>query len=103
MRLRRPESAIRENLTEIVRRLRDRGIETLLIGFQPYDFSDIALANDATYYPDFFAGVTKKNGRKLFRYVLPLDPVRHLNPSGHSVVAERLLPAAEDLVARAVQ
>lgn len=103
LRLRRPENAIRENLSKIAGRLRDRGVETLLVGFQPYDFADIALANGASYYPDFFAGVTKKNGRKMFRYILPLDPVRHLNPSGHRVIAERILPSAEELVARAAQ
>jgi acyl-CoA thioesterase-1 len=99
MRVRIPETVIRTNLSTIVQRLRAKGIEILLVGFQPYDFSDIARENGASYYPDFFAGVTK-NGRKRFRYVLPLDPVRHLNPSGYHVVAEGLLPSAEDLIAR---
>jgi acyl-CoA thioesterase-1 len=100
LRLRRPETTIRENLTAILSRLSDRDIAILLVGFEPYDFSDIAQSYSAAYYPDFFAGVTR-NGRKRARYTLPLDPVRHLNPSGYRVIANQLLPAAEDLIASA--
>jgi acyl-CoA thioesterase I len=99
MRVRVSEAVIRRNLMTITERLRDRGIAVLLVGFQPYDFSDIARQTGASYYPDFFAGVTK-NGRKRFRYTLPLDPVRHLNPSGYRVIAGRLLPAVEELTTR---
>jgi acyl-CoA thioesterase-1 len=94
-----PVKTTRRNIDEIVGRLRKREIEVLLIGFDNYDFADIAKAHGAAYYPDFFAGVTK-NGKKLRRYVLPLDPIRHLNPSGHRVIAERLLPSVEPLVQR---
>jgi acyl-CoA thioesterase-1 len=100
MRLRVPLNVTRENITRIVQRLRQRRIPTLLIGFSPYDFSDIAGENHAIYYPDFFDGVTNKNGRKRFRYVLPLDPVRHLNASGYGVIAGRLLPDVEKLIGR---
>jgi len=97
LRLRRPETSIRENLAAILSRLSDRDIAILLVGFPPYNFSDIALTYGASYHPDFFSGVTR-NGRKLSRYTLPLDPVRHLNPSGYRVIANQLLPAAEDLI-----
>jgi acyl-CoA thioesterase-1 len=102
--LARLDHAVPENtdaaIEEIVSRLRQRSIAVLLIGFEPYDFSAIATAEGATYYPDFFAGVAK-NGKKLRRYILPLDLVHHLNPSGHKVVAENLLPAVRELVERA--
>jgi acyl-CoA thioesterase I len=99
LRARVPEAVMRDNLSTILRRMQDRDIEILLIGFYPFDFSDTARENGASYYPDFFAGVTN-HGRKLSRYTLPLDPVRHLNPSGYRVIAERLLPAVEDLITR---
>jgi acyl-CoA thioesterase-1 len=95
-----PVKTTRRNVDEIVKRLRERDIEVLLIGFDNYDFGDIAEEHGAAYYPDFFAGVAR-NGKKLRRYVLPLDPIRHLNPSGHKVIAERLLPSVESLVQRA--
>jgi acyl-CoA thioesterase-1 len=94
-----PMAATRRHIDEIVKRLRERNIEVLLIGFEDYDFADIAKAHGAAYYADFFAGVTR-NGKKLRRYVLPLDPIRHLNPSGHAVIAERLLPDVELLLQR---
>jgi len=90
----------RRNLDQIVRVLRERGIEVLLIGFEPYDISAIAKEYGADYYPDFFEGVTE-NGVKQSRYVLRFDPFRHLNASGHKVIAERLLPSIEKLVRRA--
>jgi acyl-CoA thioesterase-1 len=96
-RFRAPVKTTRRNIDEIAKGLRERGIEVLLIGFDKYDFADIAKDRGAAYYPDFFAGVAR-NGKKLSRYVLPLDPVRHLNPSGHAVIAERLLPSVETLV-----
>jgi acyl-CoA thioesterase-1 len=100
MRFGAPVAQTNANIDEIASRLRQRGIEVLLIGFEPYDFSAIATAEGASYYPDFFAGVAK-NGKKLRRYILPLDLVHHLNPSGHKVVAENLLPAVRELVKRA--
>ncbi len=99
MRFHAPVATTRRNIEEILGQLRARDIDVLLIGFPPYDFADIAKKHGAAYYPDFFAGVTR-NGRKLRRYVLPLDPIRHLNPSGHRVIAERLLPSVEPLVQR---
>jgi acyl-CoA thioesterase-1 len=100
MRVGAPVERTNANIEKLVSQLRKRGIEVLLIGFEPYDFSAIAAAQGASYYPDFFAGVAK-NGKKLRRYVLPLDLVHHLNASGHKVVAENLLPAVRELVKRA--
>jgi acyl-CoA thioesterase-1 len=96
-RLHWPVARTEENIDKIVAQLRAQGVEVLLIGFETYDFSEIAKKHGAVYYPDFFDGVTR-NGRKLRRYILPFDLVHHLNPSGHTVVAERLFPSVEDLV-----
>ncbi len=96
MRFDTPVARTNANIETIVSRLRQRGIEVLLIGFEPYDFSKIAKAQGAAYYPDFFASVAR-DGKKLRRYILPLDLFHHLNPSGHKVVAEHLLPAVEGL------
>jgi acyl-CoA thioesterase-1 len=100
MRIGTPVESTSANIAEIVSRLRARNVDVLLIGFEPYDFSAIAAAEGAIYYPDFFAGVAK-NGKKLRRYILPLDLVHHLNPSGHKVVAESLMPSVRELVKRA--
>lgn len=89
----------RRNIDQIVRELRERELEVLLIGFEPYDLSGIAKKYGADYYPDFFAGVTE-DGVKLSKYVIRFDPFRHLNASGHEVVAKRLLPSIEKLVRR---
>lgn len=96
-RLRWPAGQTAENIDRIVAQLRARDVAVLLVGFENYDFSEIAAKHGVTYYSDFFDGVTK-NGRKLRRYVLPLDPVRHLNPSGHAIIADRLLPVVVELV-----
>ena len=64
-----PASAIRHNLAIIVDRLRQRGIQVLLIGFKPNDFSAVAKEYGALYYPDFFDGVTVLNF-KLRRYLV---------------------------------
>ena len=57
----------RRNLDLMVGRLRARGVEVILAGFHTRDFSDIADAHGAHYYPDFFDGVAvsgvKKAGR----------------------------------------
>ena len=100
MRFGAPVAGTKANIEKIVSRLRQRDIDVLVIGFQPYDLSEIAAAEGAAYYPDFFDGVSR-NGKKLRRYTLPLDFFHHLNAAGHKVVAEHLYPAVEELVKRA--
>ncbi len=94
-----PESAISYNLALIVGRLRQRGIQVLLVGFKPNDFSAVAQKYGALYYPDFFDGVMVLN-RKLRKYRNRGDIDGHLNADGYAVVATRLLPSAEALIAR---
>ncbi len=95
-----PAVAIARNLDIIVANLRSRGLEVLLVGFDPNDFSDVAEKNGALYYPDFFAGTTTL-GRKRGRYVVDGDIGRHLNADGYTVVVGGILPLAEALVGMA--
>lgn len=93
------EAKLRENLSTIVGKLRGRGIRVVLCGYYGFDFSDIARAHGATYFPDFFAGTAIK-GVKRPEYTRVLDPLRHLNGAGYAVVVEALLPVVEPLVRR---
>lgn len=87
----------RRNLNEIVGRLRARRVEVILAGFHSRDFSDIAAAHGAFYYPDFFAGVAE-NGVKKPGYSLIWDIVGHLNTRGYQEVVSRLSPVVETQV-----
>ena len=95
-----PVSAIALNLDNIVANLRSRGLEVLLVGFAPNDFSEVAAKNGALYYPDFFDGVTTL-GRKRGRYTVNGDIGRHLNAEGYAVVVGRMMPTVEQLIGMA--
>lgn len=95
-----PASAIALNLDRIVADLRSRGIEVLLVGFAPNDFSAVAAKNGALYYPDFFEGVTMV-GRKRAKYTVNGDIGRHLNAEGYAVVVGRMMPSVEQLIGMA--
>lgn len=84
----------RRNLNEIVGRLRARNIEVILAGFYTRDFSDIAAAHGAHYYPDFFEGVSEK-GVKKPQYTLIWDIIGHLNTRGYQEVVSRISPLVE--------
>ena len=92
-----PAVAIAQNLDAIVATLRARGLEVLLVGFEPNDFSAVAQKNGALYYPDFFDG-TMLLGRKRGRYVVNGDIGRHLNAEGYEVVVGKMLPSVETLI-----
>jgi acyl-CoA thioesterase-1 len=94
-----PEAVIARNLDVIVAHLRGRGIEVLLVGFAPADFSAVAAKNGALYYPDFFSGVMTL-GRKRGKFVIDGDLGRHLNADGYAVVVSRMLPSVEALIRR---
>jgi len=97
-----PASAIALNLDRIVGDLRSRGIEVLLVGFAPNDFSAVAAKNGALYYPDFFEGVTMV-GRKRAKYTVNGDIGRHLNAEGYAVVVGGMMPSVEQLIGMAGQ
>jgi acyl-CoA thioesterase-1 len=88
---------LRANVETIVKKLRARNIKVLLIGLRTFDLSQIAAANGALYYPDFFAAVSK-DGEKDPKYTLALDPIQHLNADGYSVVVSKLTPIVESML-----
>jgi acyl-CoA thioesterase-1 len=90
---------IRANIDAIVKRLRARNIEVLLIGLRTFSLVDIAAANGALYYPDFFAGVSHE-GDKDPKYTLIFDPIQHLNAAGYEVVVSHLVPEVETMLVK---
>lgn len=97
----------RKALTEIVQRLRKRGITVLLAGMkaapnmgQPYRdafdriFPDIAAAEGVLLYPFFLEGVAGDRS-------LNLPDGLHPTPEGVDRIVAGILPVAEQLVARA--
>jgi hypothetical protein len=70
-----------------------------LIGLRTFSLADIAAANGAIYYPDFFAGVSHE-GEKEPKYTLAFDPIQHLNAAGYEVVAAKLTPIVESMLAK---
>lgn len=89
----------RANIEAIVKRLRARDIQVLLIGLRTFSLADIAAANGALYYPDFFAAVSRE-GEKDPKYTLIFDPIQHLNAAGYEAVVARLAPVVESMLAR---
>jgi len=96
----------RNNIDEITRRLRERGIEVLLAGmlaprnlgpdyaeaFDPI-YTDVAEAHDALLYPFFLDGVALNPD-------LNLADGMHPNSEGVEVIVEKILPKVEALLAR---
>ncbi|HEY1475913.1 MAG TPA: GDSL-type esterase/lipase family protein [Pseudolabrys sp.] len=80
---------LRARLTELIRSLRARSIEVLLIGLRSLDLADVARANDVLYA----------------QWNLPEGKYRasdgaHYNAEGYKIVIERMLPQVETLIAR---
>ena len=89
----------RANIDAIVKRLRARDIQVLLIGLRTFSLAEIAAANGALYYPDFFAAVSRE-GEKDPKYTLFFDPIQHLNAAGYEAVVSRLAPVVESMLAQ---
>ena len=94
-----PAVTISHNLERIVYQLRQAGMEVLLVGFAPNDFSDVAERQGALYYENFFDGTTRF-GRKLRRYKVKGDIGAHLNADGYTVVVKGMTPSVEALIAK---
>lgn len=96
----------RQNIEEITRRLRERGVEVLLAGmlaprnlgpdyaeaFDPI-YADVARAHDALLYPFFLDGVALNPD-------LNLADGMHPNSKGVEVIVDNILPQVEALLAR---
>jgi acyl-CoA thioesterase-1 len=89
LRLRVPSPRLRANLREIIRSLRARTIEVLLVGLGRLDLSALARAT-GTAYAQWHLPPGKYRAR---------DHV-HYNAEGYSIVVARMLPQLEALIAR---
>jgi acyl-CoA thioesterase-1 len=90
LRLRVPVAAMHKNLIEIVRTLRKRNIEVLLIGLGSLDLSTVAKASGVPYT----------------QWKLPPGKYRasdgqHFNAEGYARVVSQILPQIRTLIARA--
>lgn len=102
------------NLTEIVRRLRARGIEVLLFGLGDLDDpkccggKGIAEPQGALFYRNFQDGVyddarlhvEAQKPAQAGRSIAGNGAAWHLNKAGNAIVVERTLPLVEQLIAR---
>jgi acyl-CoA thioesterase I len=84
-----PMQTVRTRLAELIRSLRARKIEVLVIGLGSLKFDDVARANGVTYA----------------QWNLPAGKYRardhaHYNAQGYSIVVARMLPQIETLIAR---
>jgi acyl-CoA thioesterase I len=85
-----PPARMRANLSEIVKTLRARNIEVLLVGLGSLNLSDIARAQGVPYV----------------QWTLPARKYRardhaHFNAQGYALLVARMLPQVETLIARA--
>ena len=84
-----PMRAVRSRLTGLIRALRARRIDVLVVGLGSMDLADVARANGALYA----------------QWKLPAGKYRardgqHFNAEGYKIVIERMLPQVETLIAR---
>ena len=89
LRLRVPPQRMRANLAEILRSLRQRHVEVLLVGLGRLNLADVARANGVPYA----------------QWKLPPGKYRardhaHFNGQGYAIVIARMLPQLEALIAR---
>jgi acyl-CoA thioesterase-1 len=80
---------VRARLTELIRTLRARHIEVLVVGLGKLDFADVALANDALY-------VQWKLPRGKYR----ASDGAHYNAEGYAILVGQMLPQVEELIRR---
>jgi acyl-CoA thioesterase-1 len=78
---------VRARLAELIRALRARRIEVMLVGAGGFNFADLARANDAVYV----------------EWKLPPHKYRardgaHFSAEGYAILVGRMLPAVEDLI-----
>lgn len=85
-----PMAKVRSGVGEIVRSLRARHIQVLVLGLGRLDFAAVAKANGALYR----------------QWSLPRGQYRardgaHFNAEGYAILVKRMLPAVEQLIERA--
>jgi acyl-CoA thioesterase-1 len=90
LRMRVPVKSMQARLTEIIRTLRARHIQVIVVGLGRLDLSAVAQANNVPYS----------------QWTLPPGQYRardgaHFNAEGYAIVVRRMLPAVEASIARA--
>jgi acyl-CoA thioesterase-1 len=87
-------ATIRRDVGALVARLRARGVHVLLFDYMQLDLPGVAAANGAASfrYPNYIHRDPK--------YVIPNDPLRHLNATGYDVVVAQMLPSVEAAIAK---
>ena len=80
---------IRKDVGILVAQLRARGVHVLLVDYMQLDLASVAMANGAESfrYPDYIHRDPK--------YLIPNDPLRHLNALGYDVIVAKMLPLVE--------
>jgi lysophospholipase L1-like esterase len=81
---------VRTRIVEIVRALRARGIQVLVVGTGGLDFSELAAANGAAYV-----------AWKLPRHRYRARDGAHFNADGYRILVEHMLPQVEALLGHA--
>jgi acyl-CoA thioesterase-1 len=89
LRLHVPPARMRANLSEILRTLRKRHVEAMLVGLGSLDLAAVARANGVPYA----------------QWKLPAGKYRardhaHFNAQGYAIVIARMLPEIEAMIAR---
>jgi acyl-CoA thioesterase I len=82
---------VRQNMNQVVSRLRARGLGVLVVGYPAADLSGVASSHGALYVT--WGGLPDP------KYHVPGDPNHHFNAAGLEVMASRILPAVEKLIA----
>jgi acyl-CoA thioesterase-1 len=82
---------VRQNMNQVVRRLRARGLGVVVVGYPAADLSGVASSHGALYV--IWGGLPDP------KYHVPGDPNHHFNAAGLEVMASRISPAVERLIA----
>jgi acyl-CoA thioesterase-1 len=82
---------VRSNMNQVVSRLRARNLGVLVVGYPAADLSGVASSHGALYVT--WGGLPDP------KYHVPGDPNHHFNAAGLEVMASRILPAVEKLIA----
>lgn len=82
-------ATIRRDVGALVARLRARGVHVLLFDYMQLDLPSVAAANGAASFR--YPGYIHRDPK----YVIPNDPLQHLNAAGYDVVVAQMLPSVE--------
>ena len=87
-------ATIRKDVGTLVARLRERGVHVLLVDYAQLNLAGVAQENgaDTFQYPNYLHRDPK--------YLIPNDPLRHLNAAGWDLVVASMVPLVEAAIAK---